>query len=61
MGYIDNLTQGMILAAMTPAASGQVYWIADERPYSMNEIIDTVERLLETEFGANFICTFQTD
>jgi len=41
----------MILAAMTPAASGQVYWIADERPYSMNEIIDTVERLLETEFG----------
>jgi len=50
MAYIDNLSQGLILAALTPEAAGQVYWIADERPYSMNEIIDTIERLLETEF-----------
>src|SRR5262249_35560997 len=26
------------------------YWVADRRPYSMNEIVDTVERLLEKEF-----------
>jgi nucleoside-diphosphate-sugar epimerase len=51
MGYIDNLCQGLLLAAMTEQAAGKVYWIADKRPYSMNEIIDTVERLLETEFG----------
>jgi nucleoside-diphosphate-sugar epimerase len=50
MAYIDNLAQGLILAAMTPQANGQVYWIADERPYSMNEIVDTVEQLLEEEF-----------
>jgi nucleoside-diphosphate-sugar epimerase len=35
---------------MSESANGQIYWIADERPYSMNEIVDTVERLLETEF-----------
>lgn len=51
MAYIDNLSQGLILAAATPDATGRTYWIADERPYTMNEIIDTVERLLETEFG----------
>jgi nucleoside-diphosphate-sugar epimerase len=51
MSYIDNLCQGLLLAAMTPRANGQTYWLADQRPYSMNEIIDTVERLLETEFG----------
>jgi nucleoside-diphosphate-sugar epimerase len=51
MVYIDNLSQGLILAAMTEKANGQIYWIADERPYSMNEIINTIERLLETEFG----------
>jgi nucleoside-diphosphate-sugar epimerase len=51
MGYVDNLCQGLMLSALVEKASGQVYWIADERPYSMNEIIDTVERLLETEFG----------
>ena len=51
MAYIDNLVQGLLLAALTPKANGQTYWIADERPYEMNEIVDTVERLLEKEFG----------
>ncbi|MGB0583374.1 MAG: NAD-dependent epimerase/dehydratase family protein, partial [Limisphaerales bacterium] len=51
MAFCENLAQGLILGAMTEAANGKVYWIADERPYSMNEIMDTVERLLEKEFG----------
>ena len=51
MSYIENLCQGLLLAARVPEAKGRTYWIADRRPYSMNEIIDTVERLLETEFG----------
>lgn len=51
MAYVDNLSQGLILAALNAGANGEVYWIADERPYSMNEILNTVERLLETEFG----------
>ncbi len=50
MAYTDNLCQGLILAAMTPTAKGQIYWIADERPYRMNEVVDTIENLLETEF-----------
>jgi nucleoside-diphosphate-sugar epimerase len=51
MGYIENLCQGLLLAGLVESANGQTYWVADKRPYSMNEIIDTVERLLETEFG----------
>jgi nucleoside-diphosphate-sugar epimerase len=51
MAYIDNLCQGLLLAAAHERANGQIYWIADERPYPMTEIIDTVERLLEREFG----------
>lgn len=51
MGYVDNLCQGLLLAALVERARGQTYWIADKRPYTMNEIIDTVERLLEQEFG----------
>jgi nucleoside-diphosphate-sugar epimerase len=50
MVYIDNLCQGMMLAALTERAHGQIYWIADLRPYSMNEILDTVEQLLADEF-----------
>lgn len=51
MTYLDNLCQSLVLAANKDAANGRIYWIADERPYSMNEIIDTIERLLESEFG----------
>lgn len=50
MAYVDNLCQGLLLAALTTRAAGRVYWIADRRPYSMNEIIGTVERLLEEEY-----------
>ena len=51
MAYVDNLCQGLLLAALTPVAAGRAYWIADRLPYTMNQVIDTVERLLETEFG----------
>ena len=50
MAYIDNLCEGLMLAAFVERARGEIYWIADKRPYSMNEIIDTIERLLEEEF-----------
>lgn len=50
MGYVDNLCEGLLLAAFTECANGQTYWMADRRPYSMNEIIDTIEKLLEEEF-----------
>jgi nucleoside-diphosphate-sugar epimerase len=51
MSYLGNLCQGLILAAFVEKADRQTYWIADRRPYSMNEIIDTIERLIESEFG----------
>jgi nucleoside-diphosphate-sugar epimerase len=51
MSYIDNLCEGLLLAGNVEAANGQIYWIADRRPYTMNEVVDTVERLLENEFG----------
>jgi nucleoside-diphosphate-sugar epimerase len=51
MAYVDNICQGLLLCELVPEARGQVYWIADERPYSMNEIIGTIERVLEQDFA----------
>lgn len=51
MAYMDNLVQGLMLAAASPIANGKVYWIADAKPYSMNEIVDTIENVLETDFN----------
>ena len=40
-----------VTASPSPVTITATYWLADERPYSMNEIVDTVEDLLENEFG----------
>lgn len=44
MVYVANLVQGVRLAAASTAPGVQTYWIADERPYSMNEIIAGVQQ-----------------
>ena len=51
MAYIDNLCQGLLLAEQRPEARGRAFWVADERPYSMNEILETVENVMERDFG----------
>ena len=50
MSYVDNTSLGLLLAAAVPEAAGQTYWLADQRPYSMNEIVDTVESVLREDF-----------
>lgn len=50
MAYVDNICQGLILCDTVEGANGKTYWIADERPYTMNEIVDTIERVLENKF-----------
>jgi len=49
MVYIDNLVDGVIAAELTPSAKGKAYWIADRRPYTVNEIVETVGRALVDE------------
>lgn len=51
MAYVDNICQGLLLCERVAAARGQIYWIADRRPYPMNEIIDTIERVMGGDFG----------
>ncbi|HEY3172774.1 MAG TPA: NAD(P)-dependent oxidoreductase [Thermoanaerobaculia bacterium] len=51
MSYVDNICQALLLAEESAVAAGKTYWIADRRPYTVREIVDTVESLLEREFG----------
>lgn len=49
MSYIDNVCRAMLLAAENRLANGQTYWIADRRPYTYNEIYETIAELLEVK------------
>ncbi len=49
MVYIDNLVDGVVAAELTPAAKGKGYWVADERAYTVNEIVSTVGQALIDE------------
>ena len=51
MAYIDNLAEGIILSAFKKQAVNQIFWIADEKPYTMLEIVTTVKSLLKNEFN----------
>jgi nucleoside-diphosphate-sugar epimerase len=51
LGYVDSLAYGTLLAAGAEVAAGRIYWLADERPYPMYEIIDTVRAVLRDDFG----------
>jgi nucleoside-diphosphate-sugar epimerase len=55
MAYVDNICQGLLLCERVEQARGQVYWIADRRPYPMTEILDTIERVLERDFGMTVV------
>jgi nucleoside-diphosphate-sugar epimerase len=46
MVYVDNLVQGVVRAELIETAVGAGWWIADERPYEMREIIATVKEAL---------------
>jgi nucleoside-diphosphate-sugar epimerase len=51
MAYVDSLAYGLLLAGAAPNAAGETYWIADERPYPMREVVDTVRDVLRDDFG----------
>ena len=49
MVYIDNLVQGVALVERHPGAAGGAFWLADERPYPMSEIVDTIKQVMREE------------
>jgi nucleoside-diphosphate-sugar epimerase len=51
VSYVEAIAGAALLAASMPAAARRVYWIADERPYPMAEIVDTIEAVLRDDFG----------
>jgi nucleoside-diphosphate-sugar epimerase len=40
--YIDNLINGLMLAEAEKKAEGQIYFLSDSRPYTVNEIAATI-------------------
>jgi len=51
MVYMSNLVQGVLLAASLKAANNETFWVADRRPYSMNDIVKTVQTVLREDFS----------
>ena len=49
MVYVDNLVQGVVRAELAESVAGSAWWIADERPYTISEIVETVGRALADE------------
>lgn len=61
MSYIDNIVQAMHLAEKADKAAGHTYWIADRRPYSFIEIIQTVARVLDVHVRPRYLPRVTSD
>lgn len=46
MVYVGNLVDGVLAAELTPTEPGRGWWIADARPYRLDEIVATVKAAL---------------
>ena len=46
MSYIDNVVQGLMLAAVCDNVNGHTFWIADQRPYKIIDLYKTVAEIL---------------
>ena len=55
MAYLDNIIQGLLLAADQKKLGLNHYWIADKKPYEFIEIIETIQNVLEKEFGVSVV------
>jgi nucleoside-diphosphate-sugar epimerase len=51
LSYVDHTCQALLLAALAAGTRHDTFWVADERPYSMLEIIDCVRDVLSEDFG----------
>jgi nucleoside-diphosphate-sugar epimerase len=49
MVYVGNLVDGIMDAELVPTPAGRGWWIADARPYTVREIVETVGRALAAE------------
>lgn len=49
MVYVDNLVQGIVRAELVETDPGRAWWVADARPYTVTEIVETVGRALADE------------
>lgn len=49
MVYVGNLVDGVVRAELGDVAPGRAWWIADARPYTVTEIVDTVGAALRDE------------
>jgi len=61
MSYIDNIVQALLLAERVDKAAGRTYWIADRRPYSFIEIIQTVGRVLGVHVRPRYLPRVTSD
>mgnify|MGYP000156107118 CR=1 FL=1 len=51
--HVKNIVQGIILSASKSISKGKIYWIADENPYSYNEIISSIREILKNDLKLN--------
>ena len=52
--FVDNLVDGLIGAEKSSKTMGQIYFLSDDRPYKLNEILSAITKNLKVGYPQKF-------
>lgn len=55
LAYVKNLVAGILLAAENPRAIGEIFFLADARPYTTSEVIEAMAQALQVQVKEIYI------
>ncbi len=50
LAYVDSIVSGIFLSASNEKADNKVYWLSDDEPYYMIDIVETIKKVLKEDF-----------
>jgi len=50
LAYVDSIVSGILLSAFNKKSDNKVYWLSDDEPYYMIDIVESIKKVLREDF-----------
>tara|TARA_B100001250_G_scaffold65148_1_gene51609 strand:- start:24131 stop:25162 length:1032 start_codon:yes stop_codon:yes gene_type:complete len=50
LAYVDSIVSGILLSAKNNISNNKTYWLSDDEPYYLIDIIETIKTILKEDF-----------
>ena len=50
LAYVDSIVSGILLSAFNKKSDNKAYWLSDDEPYYMIDIVESIKKVLREDF-----------